>query len=143
MGLVGSFAGGPVSDLGGGSPEYLPFIHNPDAKPAFITPFHNNVISWYRVEYNLERARHAHPELTHYPSRLWALYLLNSRTDAEAYAVTHPEHVGNRVLKRCVMIGPYLYSIHDAASIDFLMVSHSMDDDTWSLCAHRYWSGAR
>ena len=142
MGLVGSFVGG-TAGLGGGSPEYLQFIHNPNAKPGVISPFHSNVISLYRVEYNLELARHGHPEFKHYPSRLWALYLLDSRTDARAYQNAHPDHVRDRVLKRCVTVGPYSYSKHDAAWIDFLRLGHMIDSDTWSHCMHGYWSGAR
>ena len=105
MGLVGSFFGG--TPLGGGSPEYLQFIANPDAKPSAITPFHNNVTHLYRVEYNLETQRYGRPEFRRYPSRLWALFLLASKENAYAYKMAHPEHVKGRVLKRCVTVGDY------------------------------------
>lgn len=143
MGLVGTFVGGPVTGLGGGSPEYLQFVHNPIAKPSVISPFHSNVIRNYTVEYNLELARHANSEFTNYPSRLWALYLLDSKDDAYAYQAAHPAHTRNRVLKRCTTVGPYTYSRHDAAWIDFLRLPHFIDSDTFSHCANEYWSGGR
>lgn len=141
MGLVGSFSGGPVPGLGGGSPEYLQFVQNPLAKPSAISSFHSNVIRNYRTEYNLELFRHA--KFTQYPSRLWALYLLGSKNDAYAYRAAHPDHTRNRVLKRCVTVGAYSYSTHDAAWIDFLRLHHSIDEETFSRCAHEYWSGGR
>jgi hypothetical protein len=143
MGLVGAFVGGPISGLGGGSPEYLQFIHNPNARPSTISPFHSNVISQYAVEYNMELARYADVNFRECPSRLWALFLFAGTDDANAYAIARPDHVNGRNLKRCVTKGAYRYSIHDAAWIDFLRIGHSVDQDTYSHCAHGYWSGAR
>jgi len=138
---VGSFFGG--TQLGGGSPEYLQFIANPKARPSAITPFHNNVIHLYRVEYNLETQRFGRPEFKDYPSRLWALFLLASKENALAYKMAHPEHVKGRVLKRCVTVGGYTYSVHDAAWIDFLRLKHGLDDDTLTRVAEAYWRGER
>jgi hypothetical protein len=140
MGLVGTFIAGTVEGLGG-SPEYLQFVHNPKAKPSVFQPFHSNVIRNYTVEYKLEMARHS--EFTQYPSRLWALYLLDSKDDAYAYRAAHPDHTRNRVLKRCVTVGRYSYSKHDAAWIDFLRLHPSLANGTWSECMRGYWSGAR
>jgi hypothetical protein len=123
------------------SPKDLLFIHNPNHKVGFVAPFHRGVIQDYGIEYDLERFRYEnHREL---PSRLFALYLFENRAEASKYHAQHPAHVGRRVLKRGITEGPYIYTVHDSAWIDFLRLPHSIDADTFNFCWRGYWSGAR
>jgi hypothetical protein len=111
-GLAGSFTGGPIGDAPPG-PAGLMFIANPQPPAISITPFHSSVVNWYRVEYNLENARAF--EFKQLPSRFHALFLLQSRKEAERYKAAHPDQVASRILKRVQTVGAYLYSIHDAS----------------------------
>lgn len=142
VGLTGSFFGGPIGGAEA-SPHSLLFVHNSNPAPSNMTPFHNNLIHNYIVEYNLERQRHAHPKFKSYPSRFWALFLLDSISDASAYKNAHPDHVRDRILMRCVTNGPYLYSKHDAAWIDFLRLRHHLPNETLNNISDSYWDGER
>jgi hypothetical protein len=142
LGLVGSFTGGPIIP-GIDGPEGLLFVPNPNpkARQCSISPFHLGVIREYHVEYELEVVRYR--DFRALPSRLHALYLLESREAAERYGDAHPDHVQGRILKRAETNGPYTYSIHDSAWIRFLRLPSSKDQETMESCAHGYWSGAR
>src|SRR5262245_10784556 len=102
LALIGAFTGGPAIPGPIEGPEGLPFIRNPNpnALEQSLSPFHSNVIRNYRVEWNLELVRFN--DFKSYPSRLHALFLLNTKEDAHRYKVLHPEHVKNRILKRGV-----------------------------------------
>ena len=140
VGLIGwiGTAGIPSGDL---QAEDLMFVHNPNHKQGFISRFHSGVLRNYAIEFDLERYRCAH--FPDHPSRLHAVYFLPDRAEAEKYAASHEDHVRGRILKRGLTSGPYKYSTHDAAWIDFLRVGHSIDAETFSLSANAYWSGLR
>ena len=99
------------------------------------------MINDFGIEYDLERCRYE--RYRDLPSRLFALFLFESRTEASRYYAQHPTHVGRRILKRGLTTGSCIYSIHDSARIDFLRLGHSMDADTFNYCWRGYWSGAR
>lgn len=137
---------GTVGGLGHTPPEHpdpndLMFVFNPNHKQGMVSRFHVGVIGSYAAEYDLERFRFQfHPGL---PSRLHAMYLFENRRDANLYRKSHKNHVQGRILKRCVTAGPYVYSHHDLAWIDFLRAGHSMDAETLNFCWRNYWAGHR
>lgn len=144
IGLVGSFTSvSPNLDNLFALPPFngnnLMFIPNPSFNNGMISPFQNNLIRNYRVEYNLELARKSAFES--YPPRLEALYLLETREDAQKYFDEHVSHVGNRILKRVKSVGSYTYSKHDSSWIDFCRLEHSMDADTIQYVSNAYWNG--
>lgn len=134
LGLIGSFFSTPADD----SNEVLMFLPNPRFK-AFISPFQNHLLRNYSAEYNLEISRQK--KFKDYPCRLQAIFLLENPDHARAYAALHPEHVKDRLLKKCKTTGKYSYSMHDSSWIDFLRLGHSMDDETLSDVGDGYWSG--
>ena len=138
LGLIGGFSGGPM-EAGQDTPDYLQFVPNPNVLPGFLSPFHNGVIRQYRVEYNLEMFRFRN--FPTHPSRLHAIYLLDTRESADEYRNTHPEHVDGRILKRAVTQGGYKFSRHDANWIDFLRLDNMKDQATFDECHQRYWLG--
>ena len=138
LGRVGSFRGGPLEPEQD-APKFLPFQPNEKEYGMFITPFNSSVMNNYRLEYWLDAIRY--DEFNPFPSRLHALYLLDSEHDANVYAATHPGHVDGRILKRCITEGRHLYSRHDSAWIEFLREAHSLDADTINCVARWYWSG--
>jgi len=140
LGLVGSFIGGKILIPVDG-PEGLLFVpnQNPQARERALTPFHLGITQNYRAEYNLEVIRFR--EFEELPSRFNAIFLLESREDAQRYRDAEPEHIGNRILKRGVTIGEYCYSIHDSAWIKFLRLPHSLDEATMNECGRAYWRG--
>jgi hypothetical protein len=89
----------------------------------------------------LEISRRSH--FAQYPCRLQAIFLLDSADQAQKYATRHPDHVANRLLKRCTIVGPYVYSTHDSAWVNFLPIGHSIDQETLDLVGRAYWSGER
>ena len=141
--LVGSFQGGPALPGRIDGPQGLPFIANPNAQAVgqSLSPFHSNVIRNYRVEWNLELVRFQ--EFKELPCRLHALFLLDTREDAERYRQIHPSHVQGRILKRGRSEGPFKYSIHNSAWIDFMRLDHSMDNETILSIDRAYWRGIR
>jgi len=116
------------------------FLPNPEFK-TFISPFQNNLLRNYIAEYNLELSRQR--DFGKYPCRLHAIFLLANAEEAQKYAARHSDHVGSRLLKRCTTVGPYRYSIHDSAWVNFLRRGHSMDQETLDLVCRGYWSGER
>lgn len=134
VGLIGSFSSSPSDP----SDATLMFLPNPNFK-TFISPFQNNLLRSYIGEYNLELSRQR--QFAHFPCRLQAIFLLDSVEEAKKYAERHPDHVGKRLLKRCTTVGPYVYSIHDSAWVNFLRIGHSMDQDTLDFVGRAYWSG--
>lgn len=117
----------------------LPFIPNPKFT-GDVSPFSIGITHQYTAEYNLEINReHFFPE---YPSRLNAIYLLQSEAEAIAYKERHMSHVGGRVLKKVHSVGSHAYSIHDSSWVDFLRINHSCDDQTIHDATQAYWRGA-
>jgi hypothetical protein len=83
-GMVGMrFVGGPVFPSSVGGSDGLWFVKNPNPMvlEQSISPFHHNIIRNSMVEWNIELVRFE--EFKHLPCRLHALFLLNSREDAE------------------------------------------------------------
>jgi hypothetical protein len=140
IGIVGGVGQEPPSPENTG-PENLMFVFNPNHKQGDISRFHLGIINNYRIEYDLESFRHKfHPLL---PSRLFAMYLFETREQASLYHSRQQAHVGRRVLKRGITSGPYVYSIHDSAWIDFLRAFHVLEADTLNVCWNGYWRGER
>ena len=136
VGLVGSFASAPLAD-----PDVaLMFIPNTNFK-SVITPFQNNLLRNYMAEYNLEVDRlEWFPQ---YPSRLHSIFLFDSKDEADNYATKHPEHVGDRILKKVKTVGAYSYSKHDSSWVNFLRLSHSIDVESINSISKSYWDGIR
>lgn len=114
------------------------FLPNPEYQDV-ISPFQNGMLVNYMADYNLEI--HRADRYTHYPSRLKAVFLLNSLEDAKKYKANHPYHVDDRILKKCITKGKYACSMHDAAWVDFLRLPHSLDDQTIFDITSSYWEG--
>lgn len=135
---IGSFSSAGIFRTNDGELPNAPFILNPPFTGDF-SPFTLGVVWAYLHEYNLENQRAAlYPQ---YPSRLNAVFLLNSEEDAQLYKDAHPEHVGNRVLRKVKTRGPYVYSIHDAAWIDYLRGPDGKSDQTINHISDAYWQG--
>ncbi len=133
--LVGSFIS--AGSVGRGESN-LPFIPNPKFE-GDVSPFSIGVTNHYSAEYNFEINReHYFPE---YPSRLNAIYLLKSETEAMEYKERHMGHVSGRVLKKVHTVGQYEYSTHDSSWVDFLRLNHSCDHQTVHEVTQAYWSG--
>lgn len=113
----------------------LPFVENPQPTQFTwsISPFVENVIHNYRVEHNFEVMRMR--RFSQYPSRLQALFLFE--TESEAYR--YRERVPDRILKRVKTVGDYGYSLHDLSWIDFARFSPNLDE--WSAVIGAYWIG--
>jgi hypothetical protein len=134
--LVGSFTS--AGSVGRGESN-LPFIPNPNFK-GDVSPFSIGVTHHYTAEYNFEINReHYFPE---YPSRLNAIYFLQSEAEARMYQARHMAHVDGRVLKKVRTVGQYAYSTHDSSWVDFLRLNHSCDDQTIHDVTQAYWRGA-
>lgn len=133
--LVGCFIS--AGNIGRGKSN-LPFLPNPEFE-GDISPFSIGVTHHYTAEYNLEVNReHYFPE---YPSRLNAIYLLRSESEAEDYKNRHMAHVAGRVLKKVHSVGPHAYSTHDSSWVDFLRLPHNCDDETIRQVTQAYWHG--
>lgn len=116
----------------------LPFLPNPEFDGP-VTPFQMTVMKEYTAEYNLEINREH--SFSNYPSRLNAIFLLQSEADAQDHEKRHPAHVGNRVLRRVRSAGQYTYSTHDSGWIDFMRLRHGMPDESIRDSTHAYWQG--
>ena len=133
--LIGCFISAGFVERGESN---LPFIPNPKFK-GDISPFTIGVTHQYSAEYNLEINREHYFSV--YPSRLNAIYLLQTEGDAIAYQARHMDHVRGRVLKKAKTHGNYAYSTHDSSWVDFLRLAHSCDDQTIHEVAQAYWRG--
>jgi hypothetical protein len=116
----------------------LMYIPNPKFKGS-ISPFQYGMINYYMADYNLEINREY--DFKNYPSRLNSIFLLPSEDEAHKYQKRHMNHVGNRILKKVKKVGNYQYSYHDSSWIDFMRLSHSMDDKSIYNVTHSYWNG--
>ena len=120
--------------------QRLLFLPNPEFRSA-LSPFQNNILRNYTAEYNLEIAREK--SFPRYPSRLQAVFLFASGSDAASYHALHPEHVGGRVLKAVRTVGPYIFSTHDGSWVDFLRLPHSVDTRSLEVISEAYWMGRK
>ncbi len=138
IGLVGGMTHMPPPEEDA-APEHLLFVHNPNHRQGMVSRFHVGVVKSYAVEYDLERFRFS--QFPTYPSRLHSMYLFQDRVSADKYRETHLSHVANRVLKRAITSGGYVFSTHDLGWIDFLRLGHTLDVATLNLCWRAYWRG--
>lgn len=93
----------------------------------------------YFAEYHLEFFRQR--SFNAYPSRLHALFLFATRTDAETFKEKYPAQAFGKRLVRAVSQGPYTCSFHDASWIEYLRLPHSLSLDTMNIISDAYWSG--
>ncbi|MGK0255976.1 MAG: hypothetical protein ACI81I_000584 [Arcobacteraceae bacterium] len=133
--VLGKFSSNPQFEE---NESNLMFIPNPKFKGS-ISPFQHGMINYYLADYNLEINREY--DFKNYPSRLNSIFLLPSEDEAYKYKERHINHVGNRILKKVKTIGSYQYSYHDSSWIDFMRLSHSMDDKSIRKITHSYWKG--
>ena len=136
--VVGGFTSGGF--LPESRKSNLMFIPNPDFG-GDITPFQHGVMREYMAEYNLEMGREFYKEFNAYPSRLNAIYLLDSEAEAHKYKARHMAHVGDRILKKGKSATPCIYSKHDSSWVDFLRLTHSVDPESISNVSKAYWQG--
>ena len=132
IGMIGKISSLPNNDN-------LMFLPNPNYNAPVISPFHNNIINFFRVEYNLEIFRK--DNCNDYPSRLNAIFLFDSDDEAYKYYNKHKDHVGNRELKKCISVGHYIYSKHDSSWINFFRMKHGISVDVAWEISNLYWSG--
>lgn len=135
--FTGGFTSGGLLNSGKSN---LMFIPNPNFR-SDITPFQFGIMREYMAEYNLEIGRELY--FAGYPSRLNAIYLFTSEAEAQKYKKRHMEHVGDRILKKCHSVAPCVYSVHDSSWVDFLRLTHSVDQESIDDIGKAYWSGAR
>lgn len=93
----------------------------------------------YFAEYHLEYFRQR--RFNHFPSRLHALLLFATRTDAETFRQKHPQRVFGKSLTCAQTEGAYLCSFHDASWLDYLRLPHSLSLSALDEVAEHYWSG--
>lgn len=135
---VGSFFSFDLPGLPGEPSEIFPLIHNPRFMRA-VSPFQGNLLWGYHVEYNLELSREAW--FHEHPSRMLAVFLLDSEAEARRYANRHHRHVADRVLERVFTDGAYTYSRHDSSWVDLLRVHGNQDAEFLNPVTKAYWSG--
>lgn len=117
--------------------DNLLFIPNPKYKGS-ISPYHNNIVRKLRTEYILEDYR---PK--QYPSRMHALYLCQTKEEAEEYKNIHPKHVEGRILISGTANSNNHYSLHDSGWFDFLCKDTIIDQQLSIDCARHYWAGIK
>jgi hypothetical protein len=93
----------------------------------------------YFAEYHLEYFRQR--RYNHFPSRLHALLLFATRTDAMTFRLKHPQRVFAKNLACAQTKGPYICSFHDASWLDYLRLPHSLSLSALDEVAEHYWSG--
>lgn len=135
--VVGGFTSGGV--VPGEKKSNLMFLPNPEFG-GDITPFQHGVMRDYMAEYNLEMGREFY-NFKQYPSRLNAIYLFDSESEAHKYRQRHLSHVGDRILKKARSVTRCSYSKHDSSWVDFLRLTHSVDPESISNVSKAYWSG--
>ena len=93
----------------------------------------------YFAEYHLEYFRQR--RYNHFPSRLHALLLFATRTDAMTFRHKHPQRVFGKNLTFASTRGAYICSFHDASWLDYLRLPHSLSLAALDAVAEHYWSG--
>jgi len=122
--LTGSPFGSTLSSVEGGTPV---------PSDQFLA------VQNYFAEYHLEYFRQR--RFNHFPSRLHALLLFATRTDAETFRKKHPDRVFGKELICARTKGAYLCSFHDASWLDYLRLPHSLGLSALDEVAEHYWSG--
>lgn len=93
----------------------------------------------YFAEYHLEYFRQR--RYNHFPSRLHALKLFATQTDAMSFQRKHASQVHGKSLTCAKTRGAYLCSFHDASWLDYLRLPHSLSLAALDQVADHYWSG--
>ncbi len=93
----------------------------------------------YFAEYHLEYFRQR--RFNDFPSRLHALLLFATFTDAQTFRKKHPDRVFGKQLIRAKTTGPYTVSFHDASWLDYLRLPHSLGLAALDEVANHYWAG--
>lgn len=123
--LTGSPFGATLSSIEGGTPV---------PSDQFLA------VQNYFAEYHLEYFRQR--RYNHFPSRLHALLLFATRTDAETFYKKHTDRVFGKELVCAKTTGPYTCSFHDSSWLDYLRLPHSLGLEALDEIANYYWSGA-
>lgn len=131
---IGSFFSMPPNPKS----DNLMFLPNTQFS-GFISPFQAGLLWKYSAEYNLELSRRAN--FSNYPSRLTAVFLLETEIEAKRYFERNYTHVGKRVLMHVRTVGEYEYSIHDSSWVDFLGTKSGKDPNTIRSVCDSYWKG--
>jgi len=122
--LTGSPFGSTLSSVEGGTPV-----------PADQFLAVQNYFAEYHLEYFRQR------RFNNFPSRLHALLLFATRTDAETFRKKHPDRVFGKQLVCARTTGAYLCSFHDSSWLDYLRLPHSLGLAALDEVADHYWSG--
>ena len=93
----------------------------------------------YFAEYHLEYFRQR--RFNHFPSRLHALILFATRTDADTFQGKHPQLVHGKTCVRAHTDGAYVCSFHDSTWLDYLRLPHNLSLTALDEVAEHYWSG--
>lgn len=93
----------------------------------------------YFAEYHLEYFRQR--RFNHFPSRLHALILFATRTDAMTFRSKHPDLVFGKQLVGAKTKGAYICSFHDSSWLDYLRLPHSLSLEALDEVADHYWAG--
>ncbi len=93
----------------------------------------------YFAEYHLEYFRQR--RFNHFPSRLHALLLFATRTDAMTFRSKHSDLVFGKNLLGAKTKGAYICSFHDSSWLDYLRLPHSLSLSALDEVAEHYWSG--
>jgi hypothetical protein len=93
----------------------------------------------YFAEYHLEYFRQR--RYNHFPSRLHALLLFATRTDAMTFRSKHPQRVFGKNISCATTEGAYICSFHDSSWLDYLRLPHSLSLNALDEVAEFYWSG--
>ena len=93
----------------------------------------------YFAEYHLEYFRQR--RYNHFPSRLHALLLFATQTDAMSFQRKHARQVLGKNLTCAKTRGAYFCSFHDASWLDYLRLPHSLSLAALDEVAEHYWSG--
>lgn len=117
----------------------LMFLPNPNFL-NFVSPFQMSLLKNYNAECMLEKERVSH--FLSYPSRMTALFLFDSPTEAQVYG-DQKKYEGRRELKTAHSVGDYMYSKHDMTWVDFLREEQSLDQQTINSIAKAYWTGEK
>lgn len=123
--LTGSPFGSTLSAVEGGAPQ-----------PADQFLAVQNYFAEYHLEYFRQR------RYKQFPSRLHALLLFATRTDAETFYKKHTDRVWGKELVCARTKGAYVCSFHDSSWLDYLRLPHSLGLAALDEIADYYWSGA-
>jgi len=118
--------------------DHVMFIPNENFSQV-ISPFQMRLLNNYMAEYNLELSRRQY--FKHYPSRLVAIFLFDSESEANVYRDRNFDHVGKRILRKAKTVNRYVYSKHDSSWVDFFRLWGTKDKETINNSCKCYWQG--